>query len=225
MICRPGFAQLLPVGHLADDQRALAADDVGGVADVAAQLRVARARSSPRPGSPGARPRRRRESSAGRPRRWTPGSRRGACSGRPAPVRAQQRRRSASGTSCRPPCTPRRRSRRSPATLSAPIAVETSAFLTAKVPPKPQHSSLRGSVDELEAAHRGEQPRRLIAEVQRAQRVAGRVQRHRVRERRADVGDAELVDQQFARTRTRAARNSSTSASSAASPDSAAIFG
>ena len=31
------------------------------------------------------------------------------------------------------------------ATLSLPIAVETSAFFTAKVPPKPQHSSLCGS--------------------------------------------------------------------------------
>ncbi len=31
------------------------------------------------------------------------------------------------------------------ATLSLPIAVETSAFFTAKVPPNPQHSSLCGS--------------------------------------------------------------------------------
>ena len=30
-------------------------------------------------------------------------------------------------------------------TLSAPMAAETSGFLTAKVPPKPQHSSAPGS--------------------------------------------------------------------------------
>ena len=35
-----GFAQLLPVGHLADDGGALAADDVGRMADVAPQLGV-----------------------------------------------------------------------------------------------------------------------------------------------------------------------------------------
>ena len=35
-----GFAQRLPVGHLVDDAGALGLDDVGGVADVLAQLRV-----------------------------------------------------------------------------------------------------------------------------------------------------------------------------------------
>jgi hypothetical protein len=40
--------------------------------------------------------------------------------------------------------------------LSASIALEVSAFLTANVPPKPQHSS-RAAARELEAAHAPEQ--------------------------------------------------------------------
>ena len=40
------------------------------------------------------------------------------------------------------------------ASFSSSIAAETSAFLTANVPPKPQHSSASGSVDELEPGHR-----------------------------------------------------------------------
>ena len=46
--------------------------------------------------------------------------------------------------------------------LVGPMAVDTSAFFKAKVPPKPQHSSLRGSVDELETAHCLQQPHRLV---------------------------------------------------------------
>ena len=63
LIWRAGVAQRLPVGHLADDARALVADDVGRVADVAAQLRVRRAAASRPSGNAGAVvPRRRRES-------------------------------------------------------------------------------------------------------------------------------------------------------------------
>ena len=36
--------------------------------------------------------------------------------------------------------------------FSASMAVETSAFLTAKVPPKPQHCSRSGSSNEVDAA-------------------------------------------------------------------------
>ena len=83
---------------------------------------------------------------------------------------------------------PRRRSRRTSSTLSSPIAIEVSAFFTANVPPNPQHSSAPRQVDEAQALDRGEQPLRPVADPQQPQRVAGRVERDRVREARADVG-------------------------------------
>ena len=73
-----------------------------------------------------------------------------------------------------------------------------SAFLTANVPPKPQHSSASGSSTRSMPAHRAQQPQRPVADVQQAQRVAGRVVGHAVREVRADVLDAEHVDQELA---------------------------
>ena len=70
---------------------------------------------------------------------WPPGSRRGAsCARRRAGAAA--RRRCASGTSCRPTCRPRRACRARGAACPTSIAIDVSAFLTANVPPKPQHS-------------------------------------------------------------------------------------
>ena len=66
--------------------------------------------------------------------------------------------------------------------LSITIAVEVSAFLIEKVPPKPQHSSAPGSGDELEAAHRLEQPARRVADARHPERVARRVVGDAVRE-------------------------------------------
>ncbi len=43
--------------------------------------------------------------------------------------------------------------------LSAPIATDVSAFFTAKVPPKPQHSSAAGRSTSAQPPHRLEQPR------------------------------------------------------------------
>ena len=48
--------------------------------------------------------------------------------------------------------------------LSSIIAVETSAFLTANVPPNPQHWSASASGDQLDAADRAEQPLRPVAD-------------------------------------------------------------
>ena len=81
--------------------------------------------------------------------------------------------------------------------LSASIAVDVSAFLTANVPPKPQHWSRRRQLDQVEAAHLPQQPQRLVADAQHPQRVAGGVVGDPVREVRADVLDAEHVDQQL----------------------------
>src|SRR3954463_12543149 len=122
---RAGVAQRLPVGHLADHPRALAADRRGRVAEVAPQLAV---------GQRGAR--RLWEavlhaSSMARisarcitrtpAREWR----------RPPPMCIRHELSAAVQTSA--PVSTIRRS------LSVSMAVEVSAFLTAKVPPKPQH--------------------------------------------------------------------------------------
>ena len=84
------------------------------------------------------------------------------------------------------------------AILSASIAVEVSAFFTANVPPNPQHCSAAGQLDQVDAraprrsSRSGLSPTRSIR-----RRVAGRVIGDAVREVRADVGDAEHVDQEL----------------------------
>ena len=82
-------------------------------------------------------------------------------------------------------------------TLSESMAMEVSAFFRAKVPPNPQHSSPVRQVDQVDAVHRAEQPPRAVAHAECAQRVAGGVVRHAVRERRADILGAEVVHDQF----------------------------
>ena len=82
--------------------------------------------------------------------------------------------------------------------LSAPIAIEVSEFLTAKVPPKPQHSVALGQLAQVDVAHRPQQLQRPVADPEHPQRVAGRVVGHRVREGRPDVGHAEHVDEELA---------------------------
>ena len=77
------------------------------------------------------------------------------------------------------------------ASFSSSIAAETSAFLTANVPPKPQHSSASGRSTQLDPGHGAEQPQRRVTDPQQPQRVAGRVVRHRALVRRADVLDAQ----------------------------------
>ena len=129
---RAGVAQRLPVGHLGDHPRALVADRPRRVAEVAPQLAVGQRGARRRAGSrPSRRP------------RW-PGSRRGASTRTPAragaappPMCMRQELSAAVQTSA-----PVSRMRR---TLSVSIAVEVSAFLIAKVPPKPQHCSAPGS--------------------------------------------------------------------------------
>ena len=82
--------------------------------------------------------------------------------------------------------------------LSATIATDVSAFLTAKVPPKPQHSSARGSSTSSSPRTASQQPRGPVADAEHPQRVAGGVVGHAVREVRADVGHAEHVDEELA---------------------------
>ena len=55
----------------------------------------------------------------------------------------------------------------------------------------------RRQLDQVEPAHRAQQPQRLVADAQQPQRVAGRVVGHPMRVRRADVLDAEHVDEQL----------------------------
>ena len=115
-------------------------------------------------------------------------------------------RRCASGTTCPPPCTPRRGCRARGAACRESIAIDVSAFLIANVPPKPQHSSAspgpRGrSRARPAAAARGRSPT-----CSAAHGVAGRVQRHAVREGGADVLRAEHVDEELAQLVDRRAR-------------------
>ena len=131
-----GLAQLLPVGQLGDDACALGADRVGRVAEVRAQLRVRELDAAPRPGK-------------------LVTSRRG--SRRDGSARTREPRRDSPPPIC---------SRHEPSTavqtsapvasiashLSASIALDVSAFLSANVPPKPQHSSASRELDELEPA-------------------------------------------------------------------------
>ena len=124
---RPGRAQLLPVGHLGHDRVALGADAARGVVQVAAQLRVVEAAGLLGTGSRGGQDLRQVQRCARRR------------------LRAAGRRRCASGTSSRPPRTPRRAVARTLRSLSASMASDTSAFLIANVPPKPQHSWASGS--------------------------------------------------------------------------------
>ena len=113
-----------------------------------------------RVGKVGARCRRRRRESSSRPARPRSrrGSPRGAGSARRAPAAE------------RPPICIRHELSPAAQTVGAglehaaapcrrAIAVETSAFLTANVPPKPQHSSCARQRHEAQAAHRLQQPR------------------------------------------------------------------
>ena len=81
--------------------------------------------------------------------------------------------------------------------LSAPIATEVSEFFTANVPPKPQHDSAVGQLDEPDARDGAQQRQRPVTHPEHAQRVAGRVVGHGVRERGAHVGHPEHVDEEL----------------------------
>ena len=73
------------------------------------------------------------------------------------------------------------------ASFSDSIALETSAFLMAKVPPKPQHCSRLGKLDQIDPAHGAKKHAWAVAEVQAAQAVATGVIGDAMREVRADV--------------------------------------
>ena len=94
-------------------------------------------------------------------------------------------------------------------TISAPVSTdprrtcrrawrpETSAFFSANVPPKPQHSSAPASSTRSMPRDRAQQAQRLVAQPQQPQAVAGGVVGHPVRGAGPDVGHAEHVDEQF----------------------------
>ena len=138
LIAAPGLAQRLPVGQLGDRAarawRGSSSSPCRGCG--AAGCRAAS--RAPRPGSPSFLRRQDLGEVHRRARR-----RAGAAA----------RRRCASGTSCRPPCRPRRACRARARSLSESIAIEVSAFLTANVPPKPQHSCASGSSTRSMPAH------------------------------------------------------------------------
>jgi hypothetical protein len=83
--------------------------------------------------------------------------------------------------------------------LSASMAADVSAFLTANVPPKPQHSSPSGSSTRsmLRTARRSPEPERRVADPEEAERVARRVVRDPMRERGADVLEPERAGQEL----------------------------
>ena len=82
--------------------------------------------------------------------------------------------------------------------LSAPIATDVSAFLRAKVPPKPQHSVAFGRSTSSMPRTASSSRVRSVADAEHPQAVAGRVVGHPVREVGADVGHAEDVDEELA---------------------------
>src|SRR6266576_537860 len=119
--------QLLPVGHLGDNARALVANRGRRVAQIVAQLAVAES-------DPCGLGKRRHEASisARRIERIPV-----PCRERPPPICIRHDPSTAVTTSAPVSITHRH--------LSSSIAVEVSAFLTANVPPKPQHSAASGS--------------------------------------------------------------------------------
>src|SRR5581483_1062507 len=144
--CPPGLAQLLPIGHLADHPRAFSANRMRGLVQVAPQLRIAQCP-----------PRRTLEG-----RQWTPfqahsrGIAHTISSSVEARISARWTGRTPARWRCRaPPICIRHElsaathiSARVSSTLrtfALSIASEVSAFFTAKVPPKPQHSFAPGS--------------------------------------------------------------------------------
>ena len=160
MIALPGLAQLLPVGQLGDDARALGADRVGRVAQVRAQLRVRELARARPPGSVvtsvDARISARCSGADGERR------------AREAAADLQQARAVDRGADLAPVAS-------IASHLSASIALDVSAFLIANVPPKPQHSSARGSSTSSSPRTLPQQAQRRVADARHAQRVAGRV--------------------------------------------------
>ena len=81
--------------------------------------------------------------------------------------------------------------------LSDSIAIEVSAFFTANVPPKPQHSAASSQLDEIDPAHVLQQPPRAVPDPHQPHRVTSRVQRDLVRKRGADVLHPQPVNQEL----------------------------
>ena len=188
--------QLLPVRQLLHDTAALVADRRGGPRQVARAAGCRRARAGPPRGS---RSRPRLVLGRGEDLRQVHGPHARSAA-------RQRRRRCASGTTSPRRTPPRRRVSSTSRTLSASIAVDTSAFFTANVPPKPQHSTRIRQLDQLDPAHRPQQAQRPLAHAQRAQRVAGRVVGDPVRVVRAHVLDAEHVHEELGQLVDAAAR-------------------
>ena len=172
---RAGVAQRLPVRQLPDRPRALGADRRRRLAEVAPQLRVRPASRARPPGSPC-------HSCAARisarcivrtPARW----RRSA-----PPMCIRHELSAAVQTSARVSSTRR--------SLSAEHRHRRVGVLDRERPAEAAALVRVLELHEVDPAHRRQQPPRPVADVQQPQRVAGRVQRHAVRERGADVGHA-----------------------------------
>src|SRR5579883_1227486 len=142
----PGLAQRLPIGYLLDHARAFLANRMGGLVQVAPQLRIvqrlsrrALKRRQRTPLQAKSRSIAHRKSSSVDARisaRWTGRTpARWRC--RASPICIKHELSAAAQTSARVSSTLR--------TFSLSIAREVSAFFTANVPPKPQHSCAPGS--------------------------------------------------------------------------------
>ena len=181
------LAQLLPVGHLGDDSRALVPDRRGGLVQVGPELPVGERLAARPRGTAGS------SRSLSLRRR---GSRPGAARA-PALAHARAGRRSGAGTSRRRPCRPRRRWRRSPGTCRSP-----SRSRCRRSSPR-RCRRTRSTRSHLEAptssrpADCAEQSQRRVPDARDAQRVAGRVVGDAVGERRTDVGRPEPVHEQL----------------------------
>ena len=197
LIAAPDVAELLPVGHLGDDGGALAPDRAVARRMFARSSRI-RERGS----------RRLREGLGRASRAASPLTTRGSPRDGPGerPSRdGEGRRRSASGRSCRSAQTASAPEASISAILSSSMAVDTSAFFTANVPPKPQHSSASGrstssTPPTARSRRNGASPTR-----EQPQGVAGRVIGDRARVGRADVVDPERSEELRELPRARAA--------------------
>ncbi len=81
--------------------------------------------------------------------------------------------------------------------LSPNMAIDVSAFLTANVPPNPQHSVSARQLDQVDPTHGAEKLQWGIADPNHAERMAGRVVGHPVGVVSPDILDAQLVDQKL----------------------------
>ena len=240
-----GLAEGLPVGHLVDDRPALAADRLGGLAHVAAELGVAQGEPGRVLEADGGRGRQRLDvarhqlgirRSGSAHARSSAASDDGVVASVDARISARWTVPTPARWRCRAPPMCIRHELSAAAQNSAP-GVEDAADLVA------EHGHRRvgvldgeraaepaallgpGQLDQVDPPDRPQQPQRGVADAEHPQRVAGRVIRHPVRVIGADVLDPQLVDEELRELEHPAATAARPRSASPGSPASSAACG